>query len=175
MIAYTTCCFTLWFVNSTTQHYDDMASTLVKIDIHLIFHVRSTGMTMYEEDLDRVFAYIGGIIRSLGGLAIEVGGRPDHVHILCSLPKTMTLADFVRTVKAESSKWMRSLPEGRYAKFSWQEGYGAFSVSPSLLDRTVEYIRRQAEHHRRWSFKEEYMKFLDAYGIHYDERYAFGD
>jgi len=152
-----------------------MASTLVKIDVHLIFHVRSTGVTMREEDLDRIFAYIGGVIRGLGGLPIEVGGRPDHVHILCSLPKTMALADFVRAVKAESSKWMKSLDEGRYGKFSWQEGYGAFSVSPSLLDRTVQYIRRQAEHHRRWSFKDEYVKFLDAYGIQYDERFIVSD
>ena len=152
-----------------------MASTLVKIDVHLIFHVRSTGVTMREEDLDRIFAYIGGVIRGLGGLPIEVGGRPDHVHILCSLPKTMALADFVRAVKAESSKWMKSLDEGRYGKFSWQEGYGAFSVSPSLQDRTVQYIRRQAEHHRRWSFKDEYVKFLDAYGIQYDERFIVSD
>ena len=152
-----------------------MASTLVKIDVHLIFHVRSTGVTMREEDLDRIFAYIGGVIRGLGGLPIEVGGRPDHVHILCSLPKTMALADFVRAVKAESSKWMKSLDECRYGKFSWQEGYGAFSVSPSLLDRTVQYIRRQAEHHRRWSFKDEYVKFLDAYGIQYDERFIVSD
>ena len=152
-----------------------MASTLVKIDVHLIFHVQSTGIVMHEEDLGRVFSYIGGVIRGLGGIAIEVGGRPDHIHILCSLPKTMALVDFVREVKAESSKWIKSLDQRYYNKFAWQEGYGAFSVSPSLLDRTVQYIRNQAAHHRRMSFKDEYIKFLEVYGISFDERYVLSD
>ena len=151
-----------------------MASTLVKVDIHLIFHVKSTGIKMREEDLVRIFSYIGGIIKGMGGLPIEVGGRPDHVHFLSSLPKTMSLADFVRNVKAESSKWMKSLDKC-YEQFAWQEGYGAFSVSPSLIDKTVRYIRNQAEHHQKRSFREEYRLFLEAYGIEYDERYAFDD
>jgi len=113
-----------------------MASTLVKIDIHLIFHVKSTGVKMRTEDLGRIFAYIGGIIKGIGGLPIEIGGMTDHVHILTSLPKTVSLADFVRAVKADSSKWMKQLAPC-YAAFAWQEGYGAFSVSPSLIDKTV--------------------------------------
>lgn len=151
-----------------------MASTLVKIDIHLIFHTKSTGITMRAEDLGRIFAYIGGIIKGLGGVPIEIGGMSDHVHILTSLPKTMALADFVRSVKADSSKWMKQL-DAAYASFSWQEGYGAFSVSSSLLDKTVQYIRNQAEHHRKRTFREEYILFLEAYGIEYDEQYAFSD
>lgn len=151
-----------------------MASTLVKIDVHLIFHVKSTGIGMRTEDLGRIFPYIGGIVKGIGGLPIEVGGMPDHVHILASLPKTMSLADFVRAIKADSSKWMKSLG-GHYETFAWQEGYGAFSVSPSLMDKTAKYIRGQAEHHRKRTFREEYKLFLDAYGIQYDERYAFGD
>lgn len=151
-----------------------MASTLVKIDVHLIFHVKSTGIRMRHEDLQRIFSYIGGIIKGLGGLPIEVGGMPDHVHILTSLPKSMTLSDFVRSIKADSSKWIKQL-DAEYGTFSWQEGYGAFSVSPSLIDKTVQYIRGQAEHHRKRSFMEEYKMFLEAYGINYDERYAFSD
>jgi len=151
-----------------------MASTLVKIDIHLIFHVKSTGAKMRTEDLGRIFAYIGGIIKGIGGLPIEIGGMTDHVHILTSLPKTVSLADFVRAVKADSSKWMKQL-DPCYGAFAWQEGYGAFSVSPSLIDKTVKYIRGQAEHHRKRTFQEEYRLFLEAYGIDYDERYAFGD
>lgn len=151
-----------------------MASTLVKIDIHLIFHVKSTGTMMLDEDLPRIFSYIGGIIKRLGGLPIEVGGRPDHIHILTSMPKTMSLADFVRAVKADSSKWMKGLNPS-YAQFAWQEGYGAFSVSPSLIDKTVRYIRGQEEHHKKRSFREEYQLFLEAYGIKFDERYAFCD
>ena len=96
-----------------------MASTLVKIDIHLIFHVKSTGVKMRTEDLGRIFTYIGGIIKGIGGLPIEIGGMTDHVHILTSLPKTVSLADFVRAVKADSSKWMKQF-DPCYAAFAWQ-------------------------------------------------------
>ena len=147
-----------------------MANTLVKNDIHLVFHVKSTGFVMRIADLPRIFAYIGGIIKNIGGIPIEVGGVAN----LTSLPKAISLADFVRTIKANSSKWMKSL-NNYYKNFSWQEGYGAFSVSPSLLQKTVRYIRGQEAHHRKKSFQEEYKRFLDAYGIQYDERSAFGD
>ena len=151
-----------------------MASTLVKIDIHLIFHVKSTGTLMRSADLPRIFTYIGGVINGLGGMPMVVGGMPDHIHVLTSLPKTMALSDFVMKIKVESSKWIKTL-DASYAVFAWQDGYGAFSVSPSILDKTMEYIRNQPEHHKRRSFVEEYRAFLDRYGVQYDERYAFGD
>lgn len=151
-----------------------MASTLVKINIHLVFHVKSTAIVMRDEDLGKIFAYLGGIIRNLNSAPIKVGGMPDHVHILASLPKTMSLSDFVRTIKAESSKWMKTIDE-YYKTFAWQEGYGAFSVSPSQIDNTVRYITRQADHHQKRTFIEEYRLFLEAYGIDYDERFAFKD
>lgn len=151
-----------------------MASSLVKIDVHLIFHTKKNGIKMHEDDLPRIFAYIGGVINGVNGLPIAVGGRPDHIHILASLPKTMSLADFIRAIKADSSKWIKKLRDD-YASFEWQEGYGAFSVSPSLIDKTVNYIRGQEEHHRKRSFQEEYRLFLEAYGIQYDERYVFDD
>ena len=152
----------------------NMASTLVKIDIHLIFHVKNTGIKLRESDLDRIFSYIGGIIKGQGELPIAIGGRPDHIHILTSIPKTMSLADFVRVIKAESSKWIKKIAPS-YDNFSWQNGYGAFSVSPSLLEKTTAYIINQEKHHKKLSFKEEYKKFLDAYHIEYDEQYVFID
>ena len=127
---------------------------------------------MRENDLERIHAYLGGIINNLGGIPIIVGGIDDHVHILTSLPKTMALTDFVRVIKADSSKWVKQL-DGHYSNFSWQEGYGAFSVSPSLIEKTTNYIRNQAEHHKKRTFREEYKLFLDAYGVQYDERFAF--
>ena len=127
---------------------------------------------MRENDLERIHAYLGGIINNLGGIPIIVGGIDDHVHILTSLPKTMALTDFVRVIKANSSKWIKQL-DGHYSKFSWQEGYGAFSVSPTLIEKTINYIRNQAEHHKKRTFQEEYKLFLEAYGIQYDERFAF--
>ena len=129
---------------------------------------------MREEDLERIFAYIGGTIRSIEGAPIQVGGIQDHVHILASLPKTMSLADFVRTIKAHSSKWIKTLDDS-YQTFAWQEGYGAFSVSPTLLNKTIGYILGQTEHHKKRTFIEEYKLFLEAYGIDYDERFAFKD
>ncbi len=151
-----------------------MASSLVKLDVHIIFHIKSTGIEMRTMDLPRIFAYIGGIVNSIGGISIVVGGMPDHIHLLASLPASMSIADFVRTVKSKSSKWIKTLDES-YSLFAWQNGYGAFSVSPSLLPRTREYILNQTEHHRRLTFEEEYLAFLNAYGVQYDRKYLFSD
>ena len=151
-----------------------MASTLVQQYMHIVFHTKSTSITMREEDLSRVFDYIGGVIRNINGVSIQVGGRPDHIHILASMPKTMSLAEFVRTIKSNSSKWIKTL-DGYYEPFMRQEGYGAFSVSASVLDKTTKYIKNQKARHRDRTFVDEYKQFLDAYHVEYDERYAFGD
>ncbi|MBR1550403.1 MAG: transposase [Bacteroidales bacterium] len=138
----------------------------------MVFHVKHDGVTVAHEDLPRLFDYIGGIVRSLGGMSFIVGGVSNHVHALVSVPPTVAVADFVRTVKAKSSKWIKGLSP-RYTKFSWQEGYGAFSVSPSLMDKTVAYIANQEEHHRKKSFREEVELFAKAYKIDTTEGYAF--
>ena len=109
---------------------------------------------MREEDLERVFQYIGGIIREEGAIPFAVGGVADHIHILTTLPKNMSLADFMRVIKANSSKWLRRL-DSYYESFRWQDGYGAFSVSPSLMKRTTHYILTQAEHHKTKTFHDE--------------------
>ncbi|MBQ7589198.1 MAG: transposase [Verrucomicrobia bacterium] len=151
-----------------------MATTLVKINIHLIFHIKSISVTMRQEYLERIFSYIAGIIKGLEGMPIQIGGVNDHIHILASMPKTISLADFVRSIKIESNKWIKTL-DISYIPFAWQDGYGAFSVSASQVEKTAQYIRKQAEHHTKHSFTEEYKMFLDAYGIQYDKRYAFRD
>ena len=151
-----------------------MANTYTQLYTHIVFHTKSTGIIMREEDLERVFQYIGGIIREEGAIPFAVGGVADHIHILTTLPKSLSLADFMRVVKANSSKWLRRL-DSYYESFRWQDGYGAFSVSPSLMKRTTHYILTQAEHHNTKTYHDEYCEILDAYGIEYDERYAFGD
>ena len=151
-----------------------MANTYTQLYTHIVFHVKSTGIIMRDEDLERVFQYIGGIIRDEGAIPFAVGGVADHIHILTTLPKNMSLADFMRVIKANSSKWLRRL-DSYYESFRWQDGYGAFSVSPSLMKRTTHYILTQAEHHKTKTYHDEYCEVLDAYGIEYDERYAFGD
>ena len=150
-----------------------MANTYVQNYIHLVVHVKPKTTLLLKDDTDRIFQYIGGIAKQLGGILIEIGGMPDHVHILTSLPKTMALADFMRTIKAESSKWIKTL-NPYYGGFAWQEGYGAFSVSASVLQNVVHYIRNQAEHHKTLTFLDEYKMFLKAYGIEYDERFLPG-
>ncbi len=95
---------------------------------------------------------------------------PDHIHILTTLPKTMSLSDYARTIKANSSKWIKMIGK-EYELFKWQHGYGAFSVSPSILKQTQQYIKNQATHHHKQSFKEEYEAFLHAYHIEYDRQY----
>jgi REP element-mobilizing transposase RayT len=97
---------------------------------------------MKEEDLSRIFQYIGGIARDMTGYVYKVGGMTDHVHILTPLPVTISISDFVRTIKANTSKWIKSLNED-YKDFAWQEGYGVFSVSESSKHDVIQYIENQ--------------------------------
>ena len=151
-----------------------MANTYTQLYTHIVFHTKSTGIIMRDEDLQRVFQYIGGIIREEGAIPFAIGGVADHVHILLSLPKTVALSDLMRVIKAKSSKWLRRL-DSYYEPFSWQDGYGAFSVSPSLIKRTTKQSSTQAEHHKNKTYRDEYKGILDGYGIKYDEQYAFCD
>ena len=147
-----------------------MANTYTKLNIHIVFHVKSTGICLRREDLPQVFAYIGGIIKNIGGYPVTVGGVENHIHILATMPKTMSVSDFVKTIKANSSKWIKTLDE-YYGSFVWQEGYGAFCVSPSLVKKTIRYIETQEEHHHKESVRTEFIRFLKINGIEYDERY----
>ena len=103
---------------------------------------------MKEEDLSRIFQYIGGIARDMTGYVYKVGGMTDHVHILTPLPVTISISDFVRTIKANTSKWIKSLNED-YKDFAWQEGYGVFSVSESSKHDVIQYIENQKLHHKK--------------------------
>ena len=151
-----------------------MANTYIKINIHLVFHTKSRGIPMRKEDLPLIFEYIGGIIKKVNGIPFMIGGVENHIHVLATLPKTMTLPDFVRTIKANSSRWIKQI-DAYYAQFCWQDGYGAFSVSPSLLNIAINYIRNQEEHHKKQTFQEEYRSILTAQGIPYDEKDGDGE
>ena len=147
-----------------------MANTYTKLNIHIVFHVKSTGITIRKEDLGMVFSYIGGIIKNLGGYPVTIGGITNHVHILAAMPKTVSVSEFVQKIKANSSKWIKIMDE-YYETFAWQEGYGAFCVSPSLLKKTIRYIETQEEHHHAESTLDEYKSLLKTNEIDYDERY----
>ena len=152
-----------------------MANTLVKLYVHIVFHVKNTRITMRKADLPRIFEYIGGILRNHNSMALAVGGIENHVHILMTLPKAQTLSDLVRTIKAVSSGWIKSIGPDYYNAFAWQNGYGAFSVSPSILTKTINYINCQEHHHKVKTYKEECKEFFDAYNIECDEKYIFDD
>ena len=119
---------------------------------------------MKEEHLPRIFHFIGGIIHAMSGYVYTVGGRPDHLHILTSVPVTMSLSDFVCKIKSNSSRWIKEI-DTYYKHFSWQEGYGAFSVSASNKASVIQYITAQKEHHHKYTALEEFSHFLARHGI----------
>lgn len=101
---------------------------------------------------------------------LAAGGTENHIHLLISLPSTMTMAEAIQFMKGNTSRWMND----NFGAFAWQEGYGAFSVSQSQRTRVVRYIDGQEEHHRKWSFEDEFVFLLRSYGISYDPKYVFG-
>ena len=117
---------------------------------------------------------MGAIIKDNGSIPIIINGIENHVHILCVMSKNISLSKLVEEIKRHSSRWIKT--KGRhYINFAWQGGYGGFSVSPALHDKTKNYIRKQEEHHRKMTFKEEYLLFLKEYGIDYDEKYLWNN
>ena len=149
-----------------------MAQSLSKIYIHLVFHVKASGPKIREEDMERVHAYVGRLIQVSGNDVVVVGGTSDHVHILFQLSKNDSVAHVAEEVKRNSSRRLKTIDE-HDSWLQWQGGYGALSVSQSVVDKTIQYIKSQPEHHKRYSFREEYIEFLKQYGIEYNEKYIF--
>jgi putative transposase len=116
-----------------------------------------------------LFAYMGGIVQGIEGVPVMIGGVEDHVHLLLGLRATHCLAVVMREIKASSSKWVHR--EIKKRTFSWQEGYGAFTVSASQIEAVKRYIQNQPDHHRKKSSLQEYLEFLNAHGVQYNEEY----
>jgi putative transposase len=140
--------------------------------MHCVFSTKERLPLIDSELESRLWPYVGGIARENRMKALAVGGTDDHVHTLLSLPSTISVAKAVQLIKGGSSKWIHDAVPA-YRDFAWQEVYGAFSVSSSQLKKTAAYIERQKEHHRKRSFQEEFIEFLDKHGIEYDRRYVF--
>lgn len=140
----------------------------------MIFHVKSTSPTIDDGDLGRLHAYIGKVVNTTGCHVLCVGGTSNHIHALVMFSKTETVAHLIEEMKRNSSRWLKTISP-KYNDFAWQGGYGAFSVSQSQVDTVINYINNQAEHHKRQSFKDEYLEFLRLYKIEYDERYVLSD
>jgi REP element-mobilizing transposase RayT len=148
-----------------------MPSTHLSLHYHLVFSTKERIPSIVDEVRTRIHAYLGGIIRGLDGVPLDVGGTADHVHLVIGLKATHCLADVLRTLKGDSSRWIHD--ELHLTHFAWQEGYGAFTVSRSSLDSVREYVRGQEEHHRKRSFQEEYRAFLEKHEIEFDPRYLW--
>jgi putative transposase len=147
-----------------------MSQSFVQFYTHIVFHTKDSLTLMHEDIEDELYSYLGGILKNLKSIPIRIGGTSDHVHILCTLPKTLALADLLEEIKKSSSKWIKTKGE-RYKSFYWQDGYGGFSVSSFHVDVIKNYISNQKKHHKKVTFLEEYKKLLDEYGVPYDEKY----
>jgi putative transposase len=144
-----------------------MGHTYASNYVHCVFSTKQRSSLIPRERQSDLYGYMAGIAKSEGFGLLEVGGTANHVHLLILLPATYPLAQAVRKIKGGSSRWMGT-------EFAWQEGYGAFSVSPSQVSVVRQYIRSQEEHHGKRSFEEEFVSLLRHCGLEFDKRYVFG-
>ena len=154
-----------------------MVQTLSQIYMHIVFHVNLNREVRIPAALQpRLHAYLSAICKNHDSPSIIIGGADDHVHVLCYISKTLAPSKLLEELKSRSSKWMKTqAPEygTLLGEFSWQNGYGVFSVSASKVDSVKQYIANQIEHHRKRSFKDEYRLLLDKHNVDYDERYLW--
>jgi putative transposase len=144
-----------------------MSHTYTNLLTHIIFSTKERTPFINDGLKRDLHAYLGGIVRELRGTALRVYGTADHVHLLVGLPASLAVADALRVIKTNSSRWMHE--QKRSVKFGWQEGYGAFSVSRSNAAAVSAYIERQEEHHHKLTFREEFVAFLRKHGVECDE------
>jgi REP element-mobilizing transposase RayT len=147
-----------------------MPQSLAKVYIHIVFSTKKNYRYIDEEIRLEFQGYIVGILNNLGSYTKEIYANPDHIHILCTLPRTVAIAELVNKVKSNSSRWIKS--KG-IESFRWQDGYGVFSVGESEVEKIQNYIRFQPQHHDTISFKEEMRRFFDEFEIEYDVQYVW--
>ena len=150
-----------------------MPQSLSNLLVHIVFSTKlRRPFLQNKDDRKRLHRYLHGVSNKQKCPSLKIGGVEDHVHILCRLSRQTTISDLVGQLKRHSSKWMKTV-HPRYASFYWQGGYGAFSVSPSQVNRVRNYIARQEEHHRKWTYKEEYRALLKQHHISFEEAYVW--
>jgi len=150
-----------------------MSKSLSQILIHIVFHVKE-GSFIHASHATELYNYMGGIIKINESFPIKIGGTEDHIHILCALSKNVAVAKLVEEIKRNSSRWIKTL-EPSYHIFSWQRGYGAFSVSSSQKSSVVRYINNQKEHHGKRTFRQEFELLLEKHEVEYDIAYLWND
>jgi putative transposase len=150
-----------------------MANTYTSLHYHVIFSTKNREPWIAQDIEKRIWRFMGGIARKHQMTALQVGGVEDHVHALVTAPPTIAPFQIAQLLKGISSKWIHE-EFASLENFGWQDGYGAFTVSKSNIPEVIKYIQNQHEHHRKKTFQEEYLQFLKANGIEYDERYLWG-
>ena len=145
-----------------------MRDTYTKLNYHIVFSTKNRVPLITETVRDALYGYIGGILRGNGGVLLVAGGMPDHIHLLAGWGTSISVAKMLQLIKANSSGWMNECPDVTAGSFAWQAGYGAFSVSESKIPNVREYILNQKEHHKKITFREEFMELLRRHGVVYD-------
>jgi putative transposase len=148
-----------------------MASTHLSLYYHIVFSTKERRSLIIPAWRERLHRYLGAVVKNLDGIPQGIGGVADHVHLLVGLRATHCLANVVRDIKANSSRWLHE--EIGVSMFSWQEGYGAFTVSAQSIPQVQEYIATQERHHNGVSFQQEYVEFLKRGLVEYDERFLW--
>ncbi len=149
-----------------------MAQSLSKVYIHLVFSTKHRQNTIDNTIGASLHEYLGGVCKGLECNPVKIGGYKDHIHVLCLLSRKISQMKFVEELKKQSSKWIKT-KDVKYSNFYWQDGYGVFSVNPAEIEKVIDYIKRQHEHHKQKTFQEEFRAFLYKYNIDYDERYVW--
>tara|TARA_R110000868_G_scaffold51890_3_gene164346 strand:- start:1787 stop:2245 length:459 start_codon:yes stop_codon:yes gene_type:complete len=147
-------------------------STYSQIYIQIVFAVKNRNALIANSWEEELYKYITGIVQNKGQKMLAINGMPDHIHILIGMKPSCCLSDLVREIKKSSNSFVKEKEFSKY-KFEWQEGFGAFSYSHSSLDNVIEYINNQKEHHKKRSFKEEYINFLKKFNIEFKNEYLF--
>ena len=151
-----------------------MANTYTQLYFHIVFAVKGRSNYISEQWKDELYKYISGIIANKDQKLMIVNGMPNHIHLLIGTKPNCNLSDLIRDIKANSSKWINEKKFTNF-HFEWQTGFGAFTVSQSVVPNVIEYIKNQEEHHRKKTFKEEYIEFLNAYQIEFKDEYLFDE
>ncbi|MBA2736137.1 MAG: IS200/IS605 family transposase [Pyrinomonadaceae bacterium] len=149
-----------------------MPQSLVKLLVHVVFSTKNRADLITPEIEDGLFGYLHGIVENNKSKLILANGTANHVHLLISLGKVISISELVGDIKRDSSVWIKT-QDSQFKSFHWQEGYGAFSVGQSQVDEVMKYIANQKEHHKKKNFEDEMRGFYRKYEIDFDERYVW--
>jgi REP-associated tyrosine transposase len=147
-----------------------MGHSYFNVLVHVVFSTKGRRKLIPVHKQEELWKYMSGIANNLATGTLAIGGMSDHVHLLLAVPGTINMSTAIQKIKTGSSKWLKA----QVRDFSWQEGFGAFSVSASHRNDVIEYIRNQPQHHKKRTFEEEFVALLKAVGVEYDPKYVFG-